>query len=77
LVVVRELSPKLLLNENVPSPPTVFFTTVIDPGGGGAALLVNVQVVVAPETTVIEAGVPLLQLALVWVQPEGTDSLTL
>jgi hypothetical protein len=40
-------------------------------------LFVKVQVVVPPETTMTEAGVPLLQLALVWVQPEGTDSLTL
>jgi hypothetical protein len=40
-------------------------------------MLVNVQVVVAPAATVMAAGVPLLQLALVCVQPEGTVSLTL
>ena len=34
--VVSELSPKLLVNANVPFPPTAFFTTWIDPVGGGA-----------------------------------------
>jgi hypothetical protein len=50
----------------------------MDPVGGGAAwVLVNVQVVVTPATTVMAAGVPLVHLALVCVQPEGTASLTL
>jgi len=39
--------------------------------------LVKVQTVVVPLATVIAAGVPLLQTALVCVQPEGTVSLTL
>jgi hypothetical protein len=42
----------------------VFFTTLIDPTGA-TWVLVNVQVVAAPATTVMAAGVPLLQLALV------------
>ena len=75
-VVNREFSPKLLLNTNAPSPPTVFFTTVIDPGCGGTLVLMNVQVVVAPENTVTAAGVPLVQL-LVWLQPASGVSLTL
>jgi hypothetical protein len=33
-LVVRDVSPKLLVNAKVPSPPTVFFTTLIDPGVG-------------------------------------------
>jgi hypothetical protein len=57
--VVRDASPKLLVNANVPFPPTVFFTTVMDPG----SVLVNVQVVVAPAVTVMAAGVPLVQVA--------------
>jgi hypothetical protein len=62
-VVVRPVTPKLLVNWNVPSAPTVFFTTVMDPGG---SVLTNVQVVVAPATTVMALGsVPLVQLALV------------
>jgi hypothetical protein len=77
LVVVRELSPKLLLNANVPSPPTVFLTTVTDPGGGAFLVLVNVQVVVPGATTPMSSGVPRVQLALVRVQPGGTFSLTL
>jgi hypothetical protein len=76
-IVVRDVSPKLLVNANVPFPPTVFFTTVMDPPGAAVLVLVNVQVVVAPATTVIAAGVPLVQLALVCVQPVGTVSLTL
>jgi hypothetical protein len=42
--VVREVSPKLLVNVNVPSPPDVFFTTVIDPG----IVMVLVSNVTAP-----------------------------
>jgi hypothetical protein len=76
-VVVREASPKLLVNANVPFPPTVFFTTLIDPVGAAVLVLRNVQVVVAPLTTVMAVGVPLSQLELVRVQPEGTVSLTL
>ena len=60
-LVVRELSPKLLVNAKVPSPPTVFFTTWIDP----CRVLMNVQVVVAPATTVMEPSGPLVQMALV------------
>jgi hypothetical protein len=52
----------------------VFFTTVIDPASW---VLVKVQVVVAPAATVMAAGVPLVQLALVCTQPEGTVSLAL
>jgi hypothetical protein len=73
--VVREVSPKLLVNANVPFPPTVFFTIRIDPTA--VLVLVMVQVVVAPATTVMASGVPFVQLALVWVQPVGTVSLTL
>ena len=58
-VVVRDATPKLLVNANVPFPLTVFFTTVIDP----SCVLVNVQVVVAPAVTVMAAGVPLVQVA--------------
>jgi hypothetical protein len=72
-LVVRDVSPKLLVNANVPFPPTVFFTTCIDP----CRVLANVHVVVTPATTVTAVGIPLLQLALVCVQPEGTVSLTL
>jgi hypothetical protein len=61
-VVVRPVTPKLLVKVNVPSAPSVFFTTVMDPGG---KVLVNVQVVVAPATTVMAPIVPLVQLALV------------
>jgi hypothetical protein len=74
--VVRDESPKLLVNANVPLPPTVFFTTWIDPGTG-IRVLVKVHVVVAALATIMAAGVPLLQTALVCVQPEGTVSLTL
>jgi hypothetical protein len=63
--VVIEVSPKLLAKANAPFPPTVFFTTVIDPVSGATAVLVNVQVVVAPDTTVMAAGTPLVQVALV------------
>jgi hypothetical protein len=64
--VVREVSPKLLVKANAPFPPTVFFTTAIEPVAGGAArVLTMVQVVVAPDTTVIAAGVPLVHAALV------------
>ena len=73
-LVVRDVSPKLLVKVNAPLPPTVFFTTVIDPA---CWVLVKVQVVVAPAATVMAAGVPLVQLALVCTQPEGTVSLTL
>jgi hypothetical protein len=74
--VVSDVSPKLLVNANVPFPPTVFLITWIDPAAG-TRVLVNVQTVVAPLATVMAAGVPLLQTALVCVQPEGTVSLTL
>jgi hypothetical protein len=63
-IVVREVSPRVPVNVNVPSPPTAFFTTLIDPVWV-AWVLRNVQVVVAPATTVMAAGVPLVQLALV------------
>jgi hypothetical protein len=43
----------------------VFFTTVIDPVSEAAFVLTIVQVVVSPATTVIAAGVPFVQLALV------------
>jgi hypothetical protein len=36
-----------------------------------------VQMVVTPATTVMAAGVPLVQVALVWVQPATAVSLTL
>jgi hypothetical protein len=75
--VVRDASPKLLVNANVPSPPTVFFTIWMAPVSPAALVLRNVQMVVAPATTVKAAGVPFVQLALVRVQPEGTVSLTL
>jgi hypothetical protein len=43
-----------------------FFTTVTSPGSGAITLvLVNVQVVVTPGTTVMEAGVPFVHVALV------------
>ena len=42
--VVREVSPKLSVKVNVPSPPTVFFTTWIDPG----IVMVLVSNVTAP-----------------------------
>ena len=71
-IVTRADKPKLLVNANVPFPPTVFFTTVIAPNW----VLVKVQMVVAPLTTVTPAGTPFVQLAPVWVQPEGTVSLT-
>jgi hypothetical protein len=75
-LVVRLVTPKLLVNANVPSAPKVFFTTVIDPGG---SVLVNVQVVVTPAVTTMAAMLadPLLQLALVRVQAAGHDSPTL
>ena len=77
-LVVKEVSPKLLVKVNAPSPPTVFFTTATRPNGGRTtAVFVNVQVVVAPDTTVMAACVPLVQLALVCTQPEGTVSLML
>ena len=60
-VVAREVRPKLLVNTKVPFPPTVFFTTRMDP----ACVLVKVQIVVVPATTVMAAGVPLVQVALV------------
>jgi hypothetical protein len=64
--VVRDVKPKLLTNVNVPSPPTVFFTTVICPINGGATMaLVMVHVVVAPATTTMPPGVPLVQTALI------------
>jgi len=65
-MVVRDVSPKLLWNANVPLPPMAFFTTVMSPVVGTAAeLLVMVQMVVAPATTVMAAGFPLVQVALV------------
>ena len=70
-LVVRDASPKLLLNPNVPFPPTVFFTTWIDP----CWVLVNVQVVVAPAATVTAAGVPLVQVALATVDVAVTARL--
>ena len=76
-VVVRDVSPKLLVNANVPFPPTVFFTTWMRPVDARAWVLVNMQIVVNPATTVMAAGVPLVQLALVCVQPAGTVSLML
>jgi len=72
LTVLRDVSPKLLWNENVPFLPTVFFTTVMDPS---VEVSVKVQTVVAPATTVMAASVPLLQLALPWVHPAGTIAL--
>ena len=72
-LVVKEPSPKLLAKTNAPSPPTVFFTTRIDP----CRVLTMVQVVVAPAATTMAAGVPFEQMALVWVQPEGTVSVRL
>jgi hypothetical protein len=30
-IVVKEVNPRVPVNVNVPSPPTVFFTTLIDP----------------------------------------------
>jgi hypothetical protein len=42
-----------------------------------AIVLVMVHVVVNPAATVMAAGVPFVQLALVCVQPAGTVSLTL
>ena len=72
-LVAREVSPKLLVNAKVPFPPTVFFTIRMEP----CSVLVNVQIVVTPGTTVMAAGVPLVQMAPVWVQPEGTVSLML
>ena len=60
-LVVREVSPKLLVKANAPFPPNVFFTTVIDPVKGKAtAVLRIVQVVVAPDTTVMAAHVVLV-----------------
>jgi hypothetical protein len=60
-LVVREVSPKLLVKVNAPLPPTVFFTTVIDPGivmalvsNVTAAFLANTRpVTVAPVVSVI------------------------
>jgi hypothetical protein len=70
--VVSDVSPKLLVKANVPFPPTVFFTTVIAP----SCVLVKVQVVVAPDTTVMPEDDPLLQKTLL-CQPVGTVSLML
>jgi hypothetical protein len=70
--VLSDASPKLLTNGNVPFPVTVFFTTVMAP----SCVLVNVQVVVAPLTTVMPEGDPLLQKTLL-CQPAGTVSLML
>src|SRR6185295_12849248 len=51
---------------------------VIDPGGGAMPkVLTNVQTVVTSGSTMTAAGVPLVQTALVWVQPTGRVSLTL
>jgi hypothetical protein len=61
-IVVRDASPKLLVNVNVPFPPTANFNTVIDPVGT-TSVLVNVHVVVVPATTVMAAGVPFVQVA--------------
>src|ERR1700691_1172179 len=69
--VVSDVSPKLLVKANVPFPLTVFFTTVMDPRW----VLVTVQVVVAPGSTVMAEGDPLVQKGLL-CQPEGTVSLT-
>src|ERR1700722_11024443 len=69
---VSDISPKLLVKSNVPFPVTVFFTTVIAP----SCVLMNVQVVVAPLTTVMPEGDPLLQKTLL-CQPVGTISLML
>jgi hypothetical protein len=67
--VVIPVIPRLSVNVNVPSAPTVFFTTMMDPGG---SVLVNVQVVVTPAVTVMAPMVDeLLQIALVCVQPAG------
>jgi hypothetical protein len=63
LVLSGDGNPKLLVNVNVPSPPTVFFTISIAAASTVCRLLVKVQVVVAPATTVIAAGVPFVQLA--------------
>ena len=62
-LVVREVSPKLLVKVNVPLPPTVFFKIVIRPTAAAPRVLVMTQVVVAPAATVMAAGVPLVQLA--------------
>jgi hypothetical protein len=72
LAVVSDVSPKLLMKANVPFPLTVFFTTVIDPSW----VLMNVHVVVAPDTTVMAEGDPLLQETRL-CQPVGTVSLML
>jgi hypothetical protein len=63
--VVSVVIPKLLVNAKVPFPPTVFLITWIDPVAGGVWVLVKVQTVVAPFATVMAAGVPLVQTALV------------
>ena len=46
-------------------------------GGGAGRVLVKVHMVVCPDITVMAAGVPFVQVALVRVQPAGTVSLTL
>jgi hypothetical protein len=77
LTVVSEVSPKLLVNSKVPFPFSVFLTMVIDPGGGAIPrVLTKVQTVVTSGSTMTAAGLPLVQVALLWVQPEGTVSLT-
>jgi hypothetical protein len=63
-LVVREVSPKLLMKGNAPSPPTVFFTTWMEPGTV-MALVSNViapfrartrPVTVAPVVSVIDVS---------------------
>jgi hypothetical protein len=77
-IVVKDVSPKLLTNVNVPSPPSDLFITMICPVKGGAMMvLIIVHVVAAPAATMIAAGVPFVQVALIWVQPAGTVSATL
>jgi hypothetical protein len=65
LVVAIELTPKLLVKPNLPSPPIVFLTMVIEP----RLVLVMVQVVVPPATTVMLEAVPLLQMKVLSFQP--------
>ena len=78
LVVVNEVRPKLLVNANVPLPPTAFLTIWTDPRDGiGLSVLLTVHVVVSPATTVMAAGVPFVQVALDWDHPTGTVSVKL
>ena len=75
--VVSEVRPKLLVNVNLPLPPTVFLITWIDPARDAARVFVMVHVVVSPAITTMAVGIPSVHVALVWVQPAGTVSLRL